>query len=501
MRNGVLFLVLASSVTLVGISLHADRVGSAQPQACAQGATGTVYRLYVDNVKTAASFSNAAAAKASASDAASFDGEAVALGRNYLLGRLARPGRSFVCTATASNADCRLETVVSSLRSRENDFKGATYGHATKTTMWQLDVIVSLLRGNAVLFSKTRTSSYEERRPISEAQFDNNIFHNLMVAALEQVADDVIDHFDEAESGGEIGSDGVLPAGPVGGAFAAAQTKAPVDSRLSLAVLKPEAHDGVSEQEAAQLWDFIESCVRSGAYRLISRSDLARMQEEIGFTTSSDLVNLASQDRARIGKIKTVSKLLATSVGRVGETYTLAFKVFDSSTAEIETERSRTQTARSIDAFLPLLPALLADVLAAPPSGTVLISAAAPLSMPRPVARALDAELAQALAAAGVTAKSGTEGRVRIVPSIASFAVRLVQDGDGFVYRGSISGSIRVEGAEVSPVTFALEDVELGREQGAAPSWLTQQYGKKLVAMVFGIAEVKDFLGKLLALQ
>ena len=221
------------------------------------------------------------------------------------------------------------------------------------------------------------------------------------------------------------------------------------------------------------------------------------MQEEIGFTTSSDLVNLASHDRARIGNIKTVSKLLATSVGRVGETYTLALKVFDSSTAEIETNRSRTQTARSIDAFLPLLPQLLAEVLAAPPAGTVLISAAAPLSMPRSVARAFDAELAQALATAGVAVKAGTEGRLRIVPSIAAYTIRLVPDGDGFVYWGSISGSIAVEGAEVPPVAFALNDVKLGREQGAAPPWLTQQYGKKLVAMALQVEAVRKWLPSL----
>ena len=103
-------------------------------------------------------------------------------------------------------------------------------------------------------------------------------------------------------------------------------------------------------------------------------------------------------------------------------------------------------------------------------------------------------ELAQAFAAAGVAIKGGTEGHVRIVPSIAAYAVRVVQDGDGFVYRGSISGSIRVEGADVAPVAFAIEDVELGREQGAAPSWLTQQYGKKLVAMALKAETVRNWL-------
>ena len=46
----------------------------------------------------------------------------------------------------------------------------------------------------------------------------------------------------------------------------------------------------------------------------------------------------------------------------------------------------------------------------------------------------------------------------------------------------------------MSPVTFALEDVELGREQGAAPSWLTQQYGKKLVSMALNAEAVRKWL-------
>ena len=428
------------------------------------------------------------------------DAYSVEMGRAYLHSRLARPDRQFICTTNPSNVEYRLQATVSALRSRENAFRGVTYGHHTKTTLWQLDVIVELLKGDVVVFSKTRTSSYEERRPISESQFDNNIFHNLMTAALEQVADDVVDFFEpESDEENVAGSGGRMSGSLAGTGAVTSHTAA--DPRPSLAVLKPEAGAGVSEQEAAQLWDFIESSVSGGAFRIISRSDLARMQEEIGFTTSSDLVDLASRDRARIGKIKTVSKVLLASVGRIGETFTLAIKVFDSSTAEIDASRSRSRIARSIDAFLPILPALLAEVLAAPPSGTVLIPAARPALMPKSVAAAFDAVLAQKLAAAGVAVKAGTAGGVRIVPSIAAYSVVAVQEGESFVYRGSVSGSIRVEGADVAPVTFALDDVELGREQGAAPSWLTENYGKKLVAQALKAESVRNWLAALTNLK
>ena len=405
----------------------------------------------------------------------------VEMGQNYLRSRLARPGRRFVCADSTSDAEYRLRTVVSSLRSRENEFSGDTYGHATKTTTWQLDAIFELVRGGDIVLSRTKTSTYEERRPISESQFDNNIFHNMMVAALEQVADDVVDFFDGDEDGPVQTSVGLVPAG--GGARAAGQSSsAPADGRPPLAILKPEAGAGVSDQEAMLLWDMLESSVRGGAFRVISRSDLVRMQEEIGFTTSSDLVNLSSKDRARIGMIKTVSKLLTTSVGRIGETYSLSFKLFDASTAEIDTARSETLLSKSIDGFLPLLEGTLKKVLAPAPTGFALMGTSAPVAVPISVKSAFDGKVETALAAAGIAVKPGGEARYRIVPRISEYSVRAEQDGAGYVYRGTIAGAISVEGADVPPVTFNLSGVELGREQGVAPSWLTHSYGRKLVA-------------------
>ena len=445
---------------------------------CARGAD---VRVYVRPLTTAASID----ARITQS---SVDASAVALGRSYMLSRLARPGRSFVCTDFETNATHVLETTVSGLLSRERDFMGQTYGHSTKTTVWSLDVIVSLVnrKNGEINPSKAVTSTYEERRPISEAQFDNNIFQNLMKAAIEMAAEEVIDFF-EGGNDGAAANVAPLPSG-AGAVAAAAGARAPVpdDPRPPLAVLKPEALAGVSDQEAMLLWDNLESSVRGGAFKLISRSDLARMQEEIGFTTSSDLVNLSSQSRARIGKIKTVSKLLATSVGKIGETYSLTFKVFDASTAEIDDARSRTLYERKIDAILPLLRQTLAEVLAAPPAGIVLLPVEAPRAMPESVAKAFNLQLAAALAEAGVAVKPGVEGKVRIMPSVTAYSVRVVPDGDGFVYRGSVSGTISAEGAGVEPVVFSLNDVELGHVEGAAPPSLTAQYGAKLVSDALG---------------
>ena len=442
-------------------------------------------RVYVEAVRTAASFD----ASAKNGDA-TVDARSVALGRDYLHSRLVRPGRSFVCVDAVANADYRLGTAVSFLRSRENEFKGRTYGHSTKTTVWSLDVIETLYKGDEIVFAKAATGTYEERRPISEAQFDNNIFDKLMRSAIEQAADEVVDFFEGGGDDTATGADGgIAPSLPYAATAPQGAAAPSGDGRLPLAVLKPETGDGVAENEAVVLWDMLESLAGGGAFRVVSRSDLARMQEEIGFTTSSDLVNLSSQDRARIGKIKTVSRLLATSVGVVGETRVMTFKVFDASTAEIDAVRSRTISARSLDALLPQIPAVMAEIFASSPSGIVVLPVAAPASMPKSVASAFDAKLAGALARAGVVVKPGSAGAVRIVPSVTSFYVRPDFKGGISIIQGSMSGMISVEGADVAPVPFSVDEVELGRETGAVPPRLLERYGAKLVSMALAGAE------------
>ena len=83
--------------------------------------------------------------------------------------------------------------VVSDLRSKSNSFKG--YGIETKTTNYQLDVIIKMvdLISQHTVYSNVYTGNYREQRPISTTQFDNNIFQNLMTAALAQAAEDLYD--------------------------------------------------------------------------------------------------------------------------------------------------------------------------------------------------------------------------------------------------------------------------------------------------------------------
>ena len=82
---------------------------------------------------------------------------------------------------------------VSDLRTKSNSFKG--YGIETKTTNYQLDVIIKMvdLAAQHTVYSNVYTGNYREQRPISGTQFDNDIFQNLMTSALEQAAEDLYD--------------------------------------------------------------------------------------------------------------------------------------------------------------------------------------------------------------------------------------------------------------------------------------------------------------------
>lgn len=95
--------------------------------------------------------------------------------------------------ARESGATHLIYGTVSDLRSRTNSFQG--YGIQTKTTNYQMDVIVKMvdLVRQTTVYSNVYTGNYREQRPVSTAQFDNNIFQSLMTSALEQAAEDLYD--------------------------------------------------------------------------------------------------------------------------------------------------------------------------------------------------------------------------------------------------------------------------------------------------------------------
>ena len=433
------------------------------------------------------------------------DARSVALGKSYLVARLAKASRPFAVTDDEKSATYDLVPVISFLRSRENTFTAKTYGINTKTTKWTLDVILTLKNRATgdIAWSKSVSGSCDEQRPISASQFDNNIFHSLMIAAVDEAAEELVGYFDPPNDGTspELGA---AVGGVANGRFSSSRVSAVKTARPSLAIMRPDFRDGVTENEAVMLWGFMESCVDGSAYKVISRADVARQMEEVAITTSSYLTDPACREKARVGRLATVSKLLAASVGRVGEKYVMTFKVFDASTAEIEASRTDNVTADAIEDLLPLVKEKLAKVLAPAPSGTVL----APVSLrfpnpPKYFAPEFGALLEASLAGAGIAYKTGAKGERLLTPIVTAFAVRTAMDGDGFVYRGTIAFSLALTDASgkplAAPVAVSLDDVELGRETGAAPSWLTERYGRKLLTVAMkklALIPIADALNK-----
>lgn len=465
MRSGLLLVALV----VAGV----PRAHGAQP---AEGGNARP-RISVHAFKTAESF---ALPEKRRQDA---DARSVALGKSYLVARLARPGRPFMVTEDETSATHVLEPVISFLRSRENTFKGATYGVQTKTTKWTLDVILTLRNRTTgdIAWAKSVSGSCDEQRPISVSQFDNNIFHSLMVSAVEEAAEALVEHFEPPDEAAEAAPSSA--AGPRGGGARPGDVEA---GRPALAILRPDFRDGVTENEAAMLWGYLESAVEGSAYRVISRADVARQMEEVAVTTSSYLTDPTCREKARVGKLATVSKLLAASVGRIVGTYVMTFKVFDASTAEIEASRTGSVTAESLGALLPLIRGEMAKVLRPAPVGTALLPVELRLpNPPKGLADDFDACLGTALAEAGISCVPGREGARRLMPSLTAFSVRAVPDGDGFVYRGTLAFSLALADASgrplAAPVAVSLSDVALGRETGAAPPWLAEAYGKKLL--------------------
>lgn len=333
--------------------------------------TNEVSKVYVAPFKTAETLG---AGKVAAQDA---NWESVALGKPLLTSRLAGSVSKFSCVSDAKIATYELSSVLTTLRSKENVYRSSSYGVETKTTNWQLDLIVALKRlsDGVIVFSKTVTGFCNEQRPISEAKFDNDLFHSLMVAAIEEAAEDIIEYFAPVPAPVSSFSSETVTGVASGSKSSLAQNAkvGSVKERESLAVLKPRAGEGVTEAEAVILWDYLESKLGGGRYAVVSRADVSRMMDEVGLTTSSYLTDPMMRKRAKIGKLATVSRLLASSVGRFGKRYhLLTLKVFDSSTAEIDGERAESVSAEELDGLLPLAADAMRRLLAPPPEGFAL---------------------------------------------------------------------------------------------------------------------------------
>ena len=128
-----------------------------------------------------------------------------------------------------------------------------------------------------------------------------------------------------------------------------------------LAIAEPINKGGMKTEDIEALWSMLEASV-DGGFELISRSALKAMMTEIGLTNSSDLMNLNSTQKARLGEIKTVKYLLVPTVSKFGSRINLSLIVVDSSTGSIDPEKKASETFSSLDELADKLKDTLAEI-------------------------------------------------------------------------------------------------------------------------------------------
>ena len=128
-----------------------------------------------------------------------------------------------------------------------------------------------------------------------------------------------------------------------------------------LAIAEPVAKSGVSKEEVDLLWNMLESSV-DGGYELISRSALKQLLTEINLTDSSGLTELNSEQRAKLGELKTVRYLLISNLGKFGSRRNISLMVMDSSTGQILPDRKISETFTDMDELADKLDDILTRI-------------------------------------------------------------------------------------------------------------------------------------------
>ena len=156
-----------------------------------------------------------------------------------------------------------------------------------------------------------------------------------------------------------------------------------------LAIAEPIAKGGMNAQEIEALWGILESSVKSDEYTLISRAALKQIMTEIGLTTSSDLMNLNSTQKAKLGQIATVKYILVSEVSKFGTRVNCTMRILDSSTGEIDQARSANLRVKDLDELADKIEPALEDMLSRQKAGygseEVRVALLAPIVAYRPL--------------------------------------------------------------------------------------------------------------------
>jgi hypothetical protein len=146
-------------------------------------------------------------------------------------------------------------------------------------------------------------------------------------------------------------------------AFACVVLSAGIFAADKLAVAEPVGKGGVAASDIEAFWSILESSIQSDEYTLISRSALKQMMTEIGLTTSSDLVNLNSTQKARLGGVEGVKFILVSEISKFGTRLNCTMRILDATTGEIDQARTANLRVKDLDELADQIEAALEKLL------------------------------------------------------------------------------------------------------------------------------------------
>jgi len=152
-----------------------------------------------------------------------------------------------------------------------------------------------------------------------------------------------------------------------------------------IGIAEPAVGSHFTQDDALAIWDELEASFHSSEYTLITRAAMKQIMTEIGFSTSSDLLNMNSAQKAKLGQIEGLKYLIVPSLRKLGTRITLALKTVESSTGEVDQERSATLKATSLDEISDKLEVTLEDMLRNDKNGTTVAKSSMKCALLTPV--------------------------------------------------------------------------------------------------------------------
>ena len=157
-----------------------------------------------------------------------------------------------------------------------------------------------------------------------------------------------------------------------------------------LAIAEPVGKGGMKTEDIEAFWGILEASVKSDEYKLISRGALKQMLTEIGLTASSDLVNLNSAQKAKLGRLEGVKYILVAEIGKFGTKLNCTMKILDASTGEIDQARTHNLRCSDLDDLADKIEPALEDMLSRQKAGYGSEEVRVAMLAPRPAYRPHD---------------------------------------------------------------------------------------------------------------